>query len=109
MMYDHGFPSRPVIMTLPDEIDITNADQVGEQLLAAIVAGVTVVIADLTVTTYCDSSGIRHLLRAHDQAEANNAQLRLAVGTGAVLRVVQLMALDRVLRIYPGLSEALVE
>jgi len=41
-----------VVVVLPDEIDIVNADYVGERLAVAIVPGVAVVIVDLTVTVF---------------------------------------------------------
>ncbi len=44
----------PVIVALPAEIDLSNADQVYDQLYAALVSGAPVVIADFTGTRFCD-------------------------------------------------------
>ncbi len=96
-----------VIITLPAEIDMATAGRVGQQLASAIAPGVRAVIADLTATTFCDSSGISMLVRAHKQAAANQAQLRLVVRSGAVLRALTLAQVDRLLPIYPNLSQAL--
>src|SRR5271165_3105595 len=52
----------PEIVTRPAEIDTTNAHAVGDQLRAALRRGVPVVIADMSATAFCDSSGIRQLL-----------------------------------------------
>jgi anti-anti-sigma factor len=66
-----------------------------------------VVIADLTSTAFCDSSGVRYLLLAHDKAAAHGAQLRLAVQPdGMVLRMLTLMGLHRVLQVHVSLEEA---
>jgi anti-anti-sigma regulatory factor len=46
------------VVPLSAEIDITNSRQVGIDLLAAFPPGVRLVIADMTATTVCDSSGI---------------------------------------------------
>jgi anti-sigma B factor antagonist len=97
----------PEIVVLPAEIDIANAAQVGDDLLAALGAGAAVVIADMTLTEFCDSSGIRYLLIAHDRAIASTAELRLVITSAAVLRVLQTIGLDRLLRIYPSLHAAL--
>lgn len=97
----------PVVVTLPAEIDAANAERVGGQLQAAFTPGVTVVIADMTSTVFCDSAGMRHLILADDCAAAHGAQLRLAVPPGHVLRVLTLMGLDRLLSIYPSLAAAL--
>lgn len=108
-MRDSRLPAQPVVIRLPDEIDITNADSIGDQLRAAFAPGVSVVIADLTDTVFCDSSGIRNLLGAQDAAVASAAQLRLVVRSPAVLRVFSVMGLAHLLRIYPGLDEALAD
>jgi anti-anti-sigma regulatory factor len=39
---------------MPADIDVTNASRVGEQLLSALVPGVSAVIVDLTGTAFCD-------------------------------------------------------
>jgi anti-sigma B factor antagonist len=97
----------PALVVLPAEIDVTNAAQVGEELRSAFRDGVTAVVADLTRTTYCDSSGARMLLQAGDRATASHGELRLVLPPGPVLRALQIMGLDRLLRIYPTLITAL--
>ena len=95
-----------VVVELPDEIDIVNTDCVGERLAVAIVPGVAVVIADLTVTVFCDCAGVRSLLLAGRRASAVHAELRLVTGARAVLRILELLGADRVLPVYPDLSMA---
>jgi anti-sigma B factor antagonist len=97
----------PVVVVLPAEIDVANASQVRQQLYSALATGVAVVVADMTATTFCDSMGIRTLFMAHRQARAGNAELRLAIRSAGVLRVVGITCLDRVLRIYPSVVAAL--
>ncbi len=61
----------------------------------------------MTLTQFCDSAGIRHLLIANDRAVASTAELRLVITSAAVLRVLKLMGVDRLLRIYPSLQATL--
>jgi anti-anti-sigma factor len=96
-----------VAIALPAEIDMANADRVGQQLGSAFTPGVRTVIADMTATRFCDSSGINMLVRAHRQAAANGTELRLVVPSTAVLRTLTLLGLDQLLLIYPNLSQAL--
>jgi anti-anti-sigma factor len=96
-----------VVIALPTEIDMANANRTGQQLRAALVPGVATVIADMTATRFCDSSGISMLVKAHGQAAANGTELRLAVTCTAVLRTFTLTGLDQLLPIYPSLSQAL--
>src|SRR5947208_2627604 len=97
----------PVIIALPTEIDMANADRAGQLLGSAFAPGVTTVIADMTATRFCDSSGISMLVRAHKQATANGTRLRLVVPATAVLRSLALASIDHLLPIYPSLSTAL--
>ncbi len=96
-----------VVIPLPAEIDMANADRVGQQLGAAIAPGVKTAIADMTATRFCDSSGISMLVRARKRAAANQTQLRLVVASTAVLAALKLVQVDCLLPIYPSLSQAL--
>ena len=96
-----------VVVALPAEIDMANAGQLGQQLGSACAPSVTTVIADMTATTFCDSSGVKMLLGARKQAVANRTQLRLAVPSAAVRRALTLMRMEQLVPIYPTLSQAL--
>lgn len=100
-------PSGPVVVTLPAEIDMANAGQIGAQLDAALARGVTAVVADMTATTFCDSSGIRVLVLAHQQTAGNNAELRVVIPSASVRRALAITNVDTVLLIYPSLEAAL--
>ena len=105
-MSDQGFLA-PVVVALPAQIDITNADRAGARLAAALGVGAAVLIADLTATTFCDCAGVRNLLQAHHQAAAEHRQLRLAARSPGVLLILGLLAVDQVLAVYPDLPSAL--
>ena len=94
-------------VTLPAEIDMTNADQVVAELSAAFEPGVRIVVADMTATTFCDSAGVRGLTRVHHKAAGSGGRLHLAVvAGGAVSRVLELMDLTSVLHVYPSVDAA---
>jgi anti-sigma B factor antagonist len=99
--------ARPVVVTMPAEIDVTNAARIGGELSLAIADGAGIVVADMTGTTFCNSSGISVLVLAHRQAAANGAELRLVVLSAAVLRALKLVRMDSLLPIYPSLDAAL--
>ena len=96
-----------VVIALPAEIDMANAGRVAAELGSAFAPGVRTVIADMTATRFCDSSGINMLVRAHKQAAANRTELRLAVASTAVRHTLTVLGLDHLLAIYPSLSQAL--
>src|SRR6516162_11590453 len=96
-----------VVVALPAQIDMANAGRIGQQLGSAFTPGVKTVIADMTATTFCDSSGIGMLVRARKQAAANRTQLRLVVPSTAVVQTLTLVRMDHLLPIYRSLSQAL--
>ncbi len=104
----HPGRARAVVVTLPTEIDISNAGRVGEELCAAFAPGVTTVIADMTDTRFCDSSGISMLVVAHQKAVTSDAELRLVAVSTAVLRALTLVRIDHLLPVYPSLADALL-
>lgn len=94
-------------MTLPVEADITNSEAIGEALRAAFRPGIFVVIADLSVTEFLDSSAIRHLILANNQATRAGAELRVVITSPVVLRVLEVLEADQILRLYPDMAVAL--
>ena len=107
LVADPPNPPPPVVIALPAEIDMTTAGPAGQQLGSAFAPSVATVIADMTATTFCDSSGISMLVRAHKQAAATSTQLRLAVPSTAVRRTLALVQVDTLLPVYPSLHQAL--
>jgi anti-anti-sigma factor len=99
---------QPAAVTLPSEIDLTNASEVHDALTRARESGTAVVVADATETTFCDCAGVRALIRAHRRATAAGTDLRVAAATSpAVRRILELTGADQVLDTYPTLSAAL--
>jgi anti-sigma B factor antagonist len=92
---------------MPAEIDKDNSVDVCMQLFAAVVPEAGTVVADLTRTRFCDSSGVREIYHAHEHALHNGTDMRIVIPPGQVMRVMELVGLDRYLPIYPSLDAAL--
>jgi anti-sigma B factor antagonist len=105
-MTDPERPAKPVVVRLPAEIDMANAERIGERLCSTITRGAAVVIADMTSTVFCDSAGARQFVLAHNYADAHDAQLRFVIPDRNMLRVLTLTGLDQLLSIYPSLDAA---
>ena len=69
------------VVTLPAEIDVTNADEVREELLGILNQGSVLLIADLGKTTFCDSAGVSALVRTFRHAATSGIAMRLVVNT----------------------------
>lgn len=101
-------PASPsvIVVKLPAEIDIDNAADVRDELLTAFGSGAAVVIADMTGTTFTDTMAIRALVLARKHAAAKGAELRLALSSRLVLRVLSAMGFDGYFSIYPTVADA---
>lgn len=94
-------------MVVPGELDLTIADGLRDTLLGVINAGALGLVVDMSATTFCDSAGISAITRAVRRAAANDATVRLAVSSPAVLRVFDLVGIDRLIDVYPDAGAAL--
>lgn len=96
-------------MTLPAEVDVSNADQIRQDLAAVVAQGASLVIADMSATTFCDSAGVTALVRAMRKAAASGAGLRVAADAPAVTRVLAITGVDRLIKIYPSVAAAMAD
>ena len=98
---------QQAVVALPEHIDVSNAAQIREDLLAVINRGAAELVADMTATISCDHAGADALARAYQRAVLAGAQLRLVVTASPVQRVLSLSGLDRLVSIYPSLEAAM--
>lgn len=99
----------PQTIAFPPEVDISNCIRLGAELHAAIRPGVAIVIADLTLTEFCDSAGVGVLVKAWKEAQVTGTDLRIVMPAGNVRRILQITGTDKVLRIYPRIGAALAD
>jgi anti-sigma B factor antagonist len=95
------------VVTLPEEIDVTIADAVQEELLAVINAGVSLLVVDMAKTTFCDSAGVSALVRAFRRTSASGGAMRLVISTPAVRRVLSITGVDRLVETFPSVAASL--
>ena len=110
-MHDGRFPVELVrgvpVVAAPEEIDITNAPELRSALLEAAADGHGTLVADMTRTRFCDSSGLHTLLAVHKRAQAGGGELLLVIRSTAVLRVCAITGIDRMIPNFTSLDEAL--
>jgi anti-sigma B factor antagonist len=100
---------RVAVVTLPAEVDVSNADQIRQDLIAVLARDASLVIIDMSATTFCDSAGVTALVRAVRQASASGAGLRVATSAPAVTRVLTITGVDRLIEIYPSVAAAMAD
>jgi len=105
-IYPVRWAGKQAVVTLPEDIDVSNAGQIREQLLTVINRGAAVLIADMTATVSCDYAGGEAVFRAYQRAVISGTDLRLVVTAQLVRRLLSYDGLDRLVSIYPSLEAA---
>lgn len=110
-MRDGRFPVKLVngvpVLAAPEEIDITNAQELRADLLGAVAHGHETLVADLTQTRFCDSSGLHALLSAHRRARDAGVEVVLVISGTDAPRVFEIIGVDQLIPTFTGLDEAL--
>jgi anti-sigma B factor antagonist len=102
-----GQVSGVPVVAVPEEIDIVNATELRSALLKAAANGSGALVADMTRTRFCDSSGLHALLAAHKRARAEGGELLVVISSAAVLRIFAITGIDRVIPNFTSLEDAL--
>ena len=103
----HSAGSIPVVAA-PGEIDITTAYGL-RAALASAARGQATVVVDMTRTHACDATGLHVLVRAHRRALAQGGELRLVISSPNIRALFASTGLDRVIRHFASLDEALAQ
>jgi anti-anti-sigma factor len=82
------------------EVDMVTADQIAERLDMVADFGGGDVEIDMSLVTFCDSTGLKVLLDAHERFSAAGRQLRIARASDQVLRLLHVTGTHCVL--MPG-------
>src|SRR5260370_7525842 len=98
---------RAAVVTLPAEIDVSNADAVREDLLSVVNQGAVLLVADMSKTIFCDSAGVSALVRTFRRAAESGSGMRLVVSTPALQRVLGITGADRLIDSYPSAAASL--
>jgi anti-anti-sigma factor len=94
------------VVPMPAEIDIANASRLAAELDAALKPGVKILIIDMSLTTFCDSMGLKVIARTRGQAVAEGVDLRLVAASPQVLRILAVTGLDTAIGVYGRLEDA---
>jgi anti-sigma B factor antagonist len=97
-----------VIARIEGEIDMSNAQPIGNRLRDLLTNHSVALIVDLGDTTYLDSSGIALLFSLFDELRRRQQQLHLVVPPGSLLtRVLNITGVDRAMPMHETLDGAL--
>jgi anti-anti-sigma factor len=99
-----AWPEEFVTVVLTGEVDIAVTDEVLDACdRATSLVDVPHLVIDLSAVTFMDTSGLGALLEAHKKVTARGGDISLL---GATPRILTLMQITRLDRVFPVLSEA---
>jgi anti-anti-sigma factor len=95
------------ILHLAGQLDTEGAYALAHYLAALQQVEPVRVIVNVKELSYLNSSGLRVLLQAENALRARGGHLAVCAATGLVKRVMTLVGIDKVLRVYETETEAL--
>ena len=99
--------SDAVVLAPSGRLNMVSAPQLRKLADDVVANGRPKIVVDLTGVSFMDSSGLGALIGALKSARQASGDLRVAGATEQVLAVLQLTNLDRILRPYATVQEAL--
>ena len=100
---------QAAVITPEGRLDLASASEFKQILTDAVEAGDRILVVDLSNVPFVDSSGLGALISGMKATRLAGGDLRIAeVGDQARL-ILELTSLDKVMKIYPTVEEALVD
>jgi anti-sigma B factor antagonist len=88
------------------DLDLATSPRMREALLAPLRDGAGGLVADLSATTFCDSTVFSVLVEVYRAALEREVPYAIAADRVAVARPLEILGLDRLLPVHPSLDAA---
>lgn len=98
---------RTAVVQLRGRLDLLVAAEVKQRLSQAVNEGFKLLVVDMGEVSFVDSSGLGALIGGLKAARLAGGDLRLANVGAQAQAILELTTLNRVLRPYPNVTEAL--
>jgi anti-sigma B factor antagonist len=96
------------VARIEGEIDMTNAQSIGDRLRGLVTNRNVALIVDLGPTTYLDSSGITLLFALFEELRRRQQELHVVVPEGSpIARVLEITGLHQLVPTHPTVEAAL--
>ena len=95
------------IVQVTGEIDLSTSNTFEDAVSHALSGLTSVVVVDLQYVTFMGSVGLSALVKANAEAARAQRFLRIADGTAAAHRAIEISGLDQVLSVYPTVDDAI--
>lgn len=97
---------RTAVVSIHGDLDLCSSFSVMERL-SSVDAGTTLLVLDLSQLRFVDSAGVGVLLTVARRWMLGPGELRVVARPGRIRSVLTVAGLDRVVGVYPTLTDAL--
>jgi len=94
------------VLSVQGEVDVSNAPELRERLLALAERGSTVAVVDLTDVSFVDSTALGVLVSGVKRLRSAGGDLRLVVTQPRISKVFEITGLTDVFQIFATVDEA---
>jgi anti-sigma B factor antagonist len=102
---EHG-DGKIAVIEIPERLTIDTADELKQMLKDYVENGVVKIVMNLENTNYMDSSGLGAIVSKIAVTRSNKGDIRLARVKKYVEYLLELTHLDKILKSYPTVEEA---
>jgi anti-sigma B factor antagonist len=98
-----------VVVALAGEIDLYTCPEFKQELLRVIADGATLVVVDLTKTTFIDSTALGVIIRGVERLKHRDGRLVVVCADPSIVKIFEVTGLNRIFSVYGSRDEALAQ
>jgi anti-sigma B factor antagonist len=97
------------VVALAGEIDLYTCPEFKQELLRVIADGATLVVVDLTKTTFIDSTALGVIIGGVERLKQRDGRLVVVCADPNIVKIFEVTGLNRIFSVYGSRDEALAQ
>jgi anti-sigma B factor antagonist len=97
------------VVALAGEIDHYTCPEFKQELLRVIADGATLIVVDLTKTTFIDSTALGVIIRGVERLKQRDGRLVVVCADPNIVKIFEVTGLNRIFSVYGSRDEALAQ
>jgi anti-sigma B factor antagonist len=97
------------VVALAGEIDLYTCPEFKQELLRVIADGATLVVVDLTKTTFIDSTALGVIIGGVERLKQRDGRLVVVCADPNIVKIFEVTGLNRIFSVYDSRDEALAQ
>lgn len=97
------------VVALAGEIDLYTCPEFKQELLRVIADGATLIVVDLTKTTFIDSTALGVIIRGVERLKQRDGRLVVVCADPNIVKIFEVTGLNRIFSVHGSRDEALAQ